>query len=224
MLKKLFFEKNKNTRFNAVLKTALVPTVTAVALIVMPGTSQSALASLTGDTIEGELQFGSFPLNFFDPQFGTVPGTAGPQPIATVGSGIEFQFADGATAINADFTGDSLFIEQIPFIGGVNANSWTMTFSDLDWVDFPDGRIVGLELLPEIGSPAFAGGLDLSFTDDSISVTWAGGNLPVGGSANNIQILTDHQSVPEPLTILGTIAAGGIGVLMKRKTANSSDV
>ena len=223
MLKKLFFEKNKNTRFNAVLKTALVPTVTAVALIVMPGTSQSALASLTGDTIEGELQFGSFPLNFFDPQFGTVPGTAGPQPITTVGSGIEFQYQDSFSGLNVDFTDDALFVEQFALTGGGLAGAWTMTFSDLDWVDFPDGRIVGLELLPNPGLNAIPG-LDLSFTDDSITLNFAGGNLPSDGFSTNIGILTDHQSVPEPLTILGTIAAGGIGVLMKRKTANSSDV
>jgi hypothetical protein len=60
----------------------------------------------------------------------------------------------------------------------------------------------------------------LSHTDDSISVNWQ--NLSFQpGTYLKVDWNSNSQSVPEPLTIGGTVLAGGIGLLMKKKKAAS---
>ncbi|MGB3508033.1 MAG: hypothetical protein WBA93_02060 [Microcoleaceae cyanobacterium] len=216
MLKKLSIKKGKISGLNAALKTAFARTFTGITVIFMASSSQPALASLIGDTVLGELNFGGGSINFFDPAFGFVPGGAGPQPFATVNDGVEFQFADFVSSINADLTADTLWVEQLGN-SGTGVGSWNMSFEDLNWVDNP-GRIVGLELLSEPDSNPFPG-LSFSFTDDSINLSFSGGSLTNGGFSSHIQILTEHESesIPEPSFVLGLLTIGGLKLLMKRK-------
>ncbi|MDY7008119.1 MAG: hypothetical protein SWX82_30365 [Cyanobacteriota bacterium] len=58
MLKKLSIKKGKISGLNAALKTALARTVTGITVIFMASSSQPTLASLIGDTVLGELNFG----------------------------------------------------------------------------------------------------------------------------------------------------------------------
>ncbi|QIR38141.1 PEP-CTERM sorting domain-containing protein [Tolypothrix sp. PCC 7910] len=60
----------------------------------------------------------------------------------------------------------------------------------------------------------------LSHTDDSISVNWQ--NLSFQpGTYLKVDWNSPSQSVPEPLTLGGTVLAGGIGLLMKKRKAAS---
>ena len=61
---------------------------------------------------------------------------------------------------------------------------------------------------------------NISFTDDSISVAFANITNPPQVSAFSFDI--DAEPVPEPITLLGTGAALGFGVLLKKKKGAKS--
>ncbi|MEO1590481.1 MAG: PEP-CTERM sorting domain-containing protein [Cyanobacteria bacterium J06632_22] len=90
--------------------------------------------------------------------------------------------------VEDDFIEGDLFTAWQLFDGDVTPFTWEYTFSDLDWTDFPDGRITGASLTFAEGFAegaffAFGGGrietefefdfeslLSVDFTDDSVTL------------------------------------------------------
>lgn len=170
--------------------------------------SAPAQATLIGDTIFGELNFGGFGLtNFFDPANGFVPGGAGPQPLApVVDPGIEYMYLNGFSGINVDFFAQNMSFIQFPAAGGCCLNSWEMRFSDLD---FTEGPIVGVTVVSDFP------GLTHSFTADSLTLSFPGGP-PIEEQGFAGRVVFELQQVPEP-GVAGLLGLGLAAVGLMRK-------
>lgn len=86
--------------------------------------------------------------------------------------------------------------------------------SDLDWVDTP-GIITGVTLTS--GDASLISGI--SFTDDTITIDLLSYTVPPQAAVEtwSFNIETSKETVPEPLTILGSLTALGFGGFFKRK-------
>jgi hypothetical protein len=84
----------------------------------------AASADLTGDSVMGELVFGSLTTNFWTPDTAVVDNVDA--------GGPEFQYIDGFSAVNMDVDGSQVIIEQSLTSGPGSANSWEIVLSDLD--------------------------------------------------------------------------------------------
>lgn len=109
------------------MRERLIILVLLALLLVVP---IAAHADLTGDQVLGSLtSSGSGSTNYWDPANTYVPNPHGPQPLATVGPGVEFQYIDPSyQGLNADFTGSSLTVTQNFLTGNDGTITWKMTF------------------------------------------------------------------------------------------------
>ncbi len=128
--------------------------------------------------------------------------------------GVTFSFANAIQAFGAYFTG----------VGNFPGNTF---------INFTDGTSQSLPL-----SESSSGGVQfLGFTDSGkliSSVTVQENPEPIIGvpfsiggdrfGIDDVRYVNSSQPVPEPLTIGGSLAAGGIGWLMKRRHAKSMKV
>ena len=231
-----------------------------------------AEASLVGDDVELDIEFSSeSSLDFDSDTFvdgNTGEGTAmveengsfihdtfaeGPPEFFAEGFA-EGEFSEGSISSFARFNLEDEFIEGdfgtdwLLFNESVAPFSWEYTFSDLDWVDFPSGKIIGLDLTFAEGSggisgPNFGAGIDAdpadflstSFTDNSVTVgfnlDFFGDNIPdfSEGFFNadfKLDLIVDHKEepvgVPEPLGLGALVALGTLGMGAKLKQALSA--
>jgi hypothetical protein len=197
------------------LKNSLIALTSTLALGM--GVAGTAEAALLGDEIGCEF---------------TVIISSGPTPnlfsssTAIVGAGPEC-----TNGLNSLFTVEADFFEEDAMsfleiiLTNVSSRSFgfrekNFSFTDLDWVGQP-GAIVGLTVV-ENTHPTLD---SFSFTSDSINVSF----LDIISTIDPGEMLTtrfkieaDHiDDVPEPLTILGTVTALGVGAAMKRKRSSS---
>ena len=185
----------------------------------------SANATLIGDEIHGDLQFGSFgPTNFLDAANGFVPATSsGIQPFAIVTEDdvangyAEFEYLDFNNGFHIDVDANTISVHEFSVIPGP-LNSWQLLLSDLDWTDAA-GRIVGHEVL----NSNFGDSLTIETGDDFVGFRFDG-SIPNGGDGLLVEIALDVEhrvGVPEggdtvlllSLTILGL---GGVSKFRKR--------
>ena len=94
------------------------------------------------------------------------------------------------------------------------AVSLQWVLSDVDWVDTP-GIITGVTLTS--GKASLISGI--SFTDDSITVDFTPYDIPSENAVEtwSFDIETEHESVPEPGTILGLLTLAGLGFSSRLK-------
>lgn len=179
---------------------------------------QSANAALLGDTINARAEF------TFSP-FDAAPCNVLDNPGVVVGPGVELPqgLAQGACVGGAELDIDGV-ANTITLTGYFPPGGYDLAefwLEDLDWVDTP-GIITGVSLVSDLDQ-AFnqtTPTLDLSFTDDSIHISFvgAGGFFAFAPDAQTVfEFTAEHDSVPEPLTLAGTFVALGLGSVMKKK-------
>jgi hypothetical protein len=184
-----------------------VHSVLAAAAICITG--QHANAGLLGSSVNGQLNFGGNPTNFFDPANGFVPpsflNAAGPT-VTIAEPAIEFGYMDGANLDTANFTDTQLFISDTVTSSGSNS-ALTMTFTDPAFTS-----------VSEVGDN-FPGGLSASLVGDVLTVTWGGGSVTAGQAFTGAFNIGSATVTPEPtsLTLLGMGAVGLLGYGWRRK-------
>ena len=177
---------------------ALIPVVTVMF-------SGSAQAALIGDTVNGQ---------FSVPGFGTFLN----QNAVVTDPGVEFSFSAGqGSLLSLDVKNDSFdIIYNLGSSAGVGAPT-TWTLSDLDF-DFAGTAGFITDVTQVSGNSSLVN--NISFTDDSISVAFANITNPPQSQTFSFDI--EAEPVPEPITLLGTGAALGFGILMKKKKGAKS--
>jgi hypothetical protein len=183
-------------------RTTIIALLAATAFV-----STSANAALLGRQVNGTINFGSNPLNYYDPANGFVPagfGNSSGQPV-TIGGGVEFGFDDGANRDTADFSDTQLTIRDEVFS---NALNWTQTFTLVGGPAFSSIALV---------SDSFVPGLTWTLNSGTITINWAG-----TGSPNDFTAVFDVgvNAVPEPASWALMIGGFGlVGAAMRRRTS-----
>ncbi len=183
---------------NRLTKLALGTVAASTGLMVAYAPAQAALL---GDTVRAELIFN-----------GTI--TSLDETDTVVDPGIEFSSAIGSATFELDVKNDSFdIIYDLGTFSGVG-NDTTWILSDLDWVDTP-GIITGVTLTS--GDANVVTGI--SFTDNSITVDLSSYSIPPQNTIEtwSFDIETEHESVPEPGTILGLLTLAGLGFSSRLK-------
>ncbi|MGB3641917.1 MAG: PEP-CTERM sorting domain-containing protein [Rivularia sp. (in: cyanobacteria)] len=177
---------------------ALIP----VATVLFSGSAQAALI---GDTVNGQLSITGGPTILNQNAVVTDPGVE----FTVVGNqnaSISLDVKDDAFDIIYNLT----TISQIGF-----PSTWTLSDLDFDFAGTP-GRITGVTLASGNSNRVN----NISFTNDSISVDFPDIVNPPQVQTFSFDI--DAEPVPEPITLLGTGAALGFGVLLKKKKGAKS--
>jgi hypothetical protein len=175
-------------------------TVLGAAVAMFAAFSGPAQATLIGDDVTLELLADGS--NFFGPV------------TETVGAGVEFDlfpfFAADVGASTIDL--DAIFGSAVLVIGG----DFDFVFTDLDWVG-ESGVIVDVVLT------AFQGIGSVSFTGDSVTISFLTDDRFVAGPIASIEIITRHASVPEPgsLALLG-LGLAGLGFARRKVRARTA--
>ena len=183
---------------NRLTKLALGTVAASSGLMVAYAPAQAALL---GDTVRAE--FTAAGIGTFLDETDTV-----------VDPGTEFSLPFGSNGLELDVKNDSFdIIYDLGVTSGVGADT-TWILSDLDWVDTP-GIITGVTLTS--GDASLISGI--SFTDDTITIELLSYTVPPQAAVEtwSFNIETSKETVPEPLTILGSLTALGFGGFFKRK-------
>ncbi|NER08647.1 MAG: PEP-CTERM sorting domain-containing protein [Okeania sp. SIO3C4] len=154
-----------------------------------------AQAALLADSVRGQLGSNSFSI-LDETAVVTDPGT-------------EFSRVIGDGSLSLDVKSDSFdIIYDVGSFPSVGAPT-TWILSDLDWVDTP-GIVTGVTLAS--GDASLISGM--SFTDDSITIDIINYSVPPQNQIETwtFDIQTEHESTPEPATILGLLTVTGLGL------------
>ena len=167
----------------------------------------AANANLNGRQVNGTINFGANPTNYYDPANGFVPagfGNSSGQPV-TIGAGTEFGFDDGANRDTADFTNTQLIIRDQVFS---NAANWKQTFTLVGGPAFSSLALV---------SDAFIPGLTYALNAGTIEINWDG-----TGASNDFTAVFNvgaGPAVPEPASWALMIGGFGLmGAALRRRT------
>jgi len=176
-----------------------------------------ALASWTGNTLTGVLNFGGFgATNYFDPVNGLVPaGSSGIQPHAVVtdpdGAFVEFMYLNGASGINVDIDATSLLVHQFPVEGEGFASSWDIYING----ELPDfDNVLVTSTIPGLTWSVLDGGII------SLQISYPGWDT-FGPSSypNGWRAEFSLQPIPAPgALLLGSIGMGVVSWLRRRRT------
>lgn len=185
--------------------------------------SLPARASLTGDEIFCSV-VNIFPPNAPpSPNLFDIPGNKinPDQPTPVVGDGIECGFEGGAL-LTADFSDSDSYNSTLEIVldsllpSPMDVGELNFDFEDLDWVDYPDGEIIGFELVentfPVVNS--------FSFGSDSLFVSLFAEEIGASETFSaTFDIITNHK-VPEPSSTLAllTLATLGTGSALYKKS------
>jgi hypothetical protein len=181
-------------------------------------TAVPALAGLVGVSVTGTLNFPCHPdnpacipgLNYFDPANRFVPpgaGNASGPVVTVVDPGVEFQYNDTFTAINADFGPNSLAVIELviqifpgPPAPATGLNDWSMKFSGLGAGGALTNVVMTSNTFPDLKS---------GFDADTITMSFPGSDFPTSGSFS-AQFAITHAptAIDEPGTIL--LLAGAV--------------
>jgi len=161
-----------------------------VALVLVAGMTSPAYASLVGDTIHFKVS---------SPAAGTIfcEGDA-----VVEDPGVEVPNC-GGTGIEVDIDANSIWFESVGPLGdGTTVSNLLFEFTDLDWFNNPNGKIIGVELVNPQTVPIST----LEFGDHSISVENDQFTLDCGGPPEciiewHIDIETFHPVAGELLPL-----------------------
>ena len=199
----------------------------SIVLAALLAAAAPARADLIGVSVTGTLKFlcqsnssCNPALNYFDPANGFVPsgaGNASGPTVPIVDPGVEFQYDDTFTAIDADFGPSSLSTVEVVIQIAPNADAltgWSMMFTGL-------GAAGALTNVVET-SNTFPG-LTFDFDSNSISLSFPGAALPPSGSFSAAFSITQAAAaVDEPTSLLllaGAALAGLSRATMRRRRA-----
>ncbi|MBS0504430.1 MAG: PEP-CTERM sorting domain-containing protein [Proteobacteria bacterium] len=184
--------------------------MTAALLASSAFVATAADAALLGRQVNGTIQFGANPTNYYDPANGFVPGgfgNSGGQPV-TIAAGTEFGFQDGANMDTADFSDTQLTIRDVVFS---NAANWKQTFTLVGSPGFASISLV---------NDAFVPGLTYSLNNGVIEINWAGTNAANDFTA--VFNVTAGNAVPEPASWALMISGFGLaGAALRRRVRTS---
>jgi hypothetical protein len=170
----------------------------------------SVSATLIGDTINGDLR-----------------GSDADGSVVVSNTDIEFTHTDfgfNNDIWTADFS-DNFFTLKVEVVGpegnisGGPGFQWS--FSDFDWLGFPDSEIIDVRLVSFVG-PSFSTDTDISFTKDSITINSGILDLIFSDSdrqfsSGTFQIIASHE-VSEPI-VISIMGLGLIGLCYRRRKA-----
>ncbi len=114
------------------------------------------------------------------------------------------------TTIEGTFNDNETLLRSQPWFGSFDLSREATSLVGGAF-DFPN--IIGPIFLTNITGPSF-GYIFNSSTERPTTISFQGNFKE---STNLFAIATEAEPVPEPLTILGTLIAGGIGVAMKKR-------
>ncbi|NEP04432.1 MAG: hypothetical protein F6K25_03340 [Okeania sp. SIO2G4] len=209
--------------------------------VLIPGGSQATVEPFSGNLLEGIVSgnflegivSGNFPEGIEFPFFGVAEGDFGEGGLFAIG---------GINVEDSSFQGGFGFAWNLEFEEEIQPFTWEVTLNDLNWVDYPTGRIVGVDLFgvgfAQGGFLDFAEGfgegfatfedfVSVSHTDDSVTLafsidpTFAEGFAEgFGGALFEVDLIVEHDApvaTPEPTALGALLALGALGVSKKMK-------
>ncbi|MDY6783045.1 MAG: hypothetical protein SW833_10935 [Cyanobacteriota bacterium] len=182
-----------------------------VTLGTLSTTSESAFARLEGDSISGTISIGNGPTTPYTPPTAIVDNI---NPEFEMDG--EFFVEDDTGNLSIDFMESMLTLTLTRTSDEPLSNSWMTTFLDLDWIDRP-GKIVGLDLVNS-GLTGITG----TFTDDSIKITYGGGDIFGEGESRMAKFNIQTKHTPEPTSVLSLFALGTLSAALIKYKGKSS--
>jgi len=115
---------------------------------------------------------------------------------ATVDDGEEFTFGNAWYEISVDVSANEVWLGMKILDDGGGTVTWEVDLYDLNWLNFPDGTIIGLDAQGDVDS-AFT----YSHTDHAIDIYYTGA-LSGGNRFLDLKIVATPHPVPAPSAIL----------------------
>lgn len=169
--------------------------------------------SLIGSSVTGSLQFSGNTTNFFDPSNGFVPPGFGnsTSPTVTVDGGVEFGFRDSSNFDTADFSLNTLFIQDITSALSGPSLAFRMTFMDAAFLNFS-----GVTL------SADTFGLTFSLLGDTLTIDVPQFNIqPAQFTRSALFTFNSPAGVPESGTTVLLLCLGLASTLVMRRIVAS---
>ena len=193
--------------FQNILKLGLALGIATFAVVIP---QNQAKASLIGDTVNLEV--------FNEDDLSTFSDSA-----TVIDPGVEFNTLSSELSVFEDL---DVFAESFDILYGIKDTAppdlvgllspKQFVLSDLDWLPEP-GIITG------VTQTAGTTVTNIAFTDNSIIIDMPqivlGGTDPVRPRSEtfSFDIQTEHESTPEPATLLGLLVVGGLGLVSRRQ-------
>ena len=119
-----------------------IPALVAVAVVATMAVAPAG-ADIIGTSVFGELNFGGYTNNFFDPANGFVPPgspNSSGSTAAITGPGLGLAFEDGYSTLEVSFTSDTFTLSYLPIPGGPGLRN----YGDVILTDLMPGTFDGL--------------------------------------------------------------------------------
>lgn len=205
-----FASNTNNNQYKSYMKKSKISAIAIIAIAATCLAGSAAKADLIGTSVNGSIQFGGNPLNYYDPVNGFVNGPNGVFPggslnasgttVTISGTAVEFGYMDGANTDSADFTGSQLIIKDIVATAAAN---WTQTFVN-----------PAFSSLSKVSDNFVNGGVTGTLVGDVLTVTW-GGTGVAAGELTAVFNVGSSPGVPDggsTLALLGLAVTGMAGL------------
>ncbi len=173
-----------------------IPAVLAVAFVASMA-AVPARADIIGTSVFGQLNFGGYTENYFDPANGFVPAgspnSSGPT-VAITGPGLGFAFEDGYSTFEVSFTADTFTLSFLPIPGGPGLRN----NGDVILTDLMPGTFDGLTMIANTFK-----GTSFNLGGDTFQFNFGQENLKNRGDSATFQVAGSASPDPATAALVG---------------------